>query len=138
MARTFVEAGRRRQFTPTVAHGVGALSFKDGFFGVNQDDAVFNSFSPSGAARDHMHILDGVWDLPYGSHASGIYGHAASLVPAGVKVYAVPINQATSLTLYSNAASLAASAVAIGRVWATAVAGATFIRTVLFGPENQY
>jgi hypothetical protein len=138
MARTFVEAGRRRQFTPSVSHGVGALSWKDGFFGVNQDDAVFNSFSPSAAARDHMHILDGVWDLPYGSHASGIYGFDASIVPAGKKINAVPINQASSLTLYQNTASLAASAVAIGRVWATAVAGATFIRVVLFGPENQY
>jgi hypothetical protein len=85
-----------------------------------------------------MHILDGVWLLPYGTHASGIFGFDASIVPAGVKIYAAPITQATSLTLYRNTASLAASAVAIGRSWATAVAGATFLPVVLFGPENQY
>lgn len=139
MARTFVEAGRRRQWTPTLQHRAGDLSWKDGFFGVNQDDAVFNSFSPSGAARDHMHILDGVWDLPYGSHASNPgAGFDASILPAGRKVYAAPILQASTLTLYQNTASLAASAVAIGRTWATVVAGATFARVALFGPENQY
>lgn len=138
MARTFVEAGRRRQFTPTLDQRAGWLVWKDGFYGVINDDTAYIG-GATAIARDQMHILDGVWDLPYGSHASAPgAGFDASLVPAGAKVYARPIHQASTLQLQQNAASLAASAVAIGRVWATAPAGATFLRVVLFGPENQY
>lgn len=131
MARTFVNAGRRRTFTPTVAHKAGDLGWNGGFYGISQDDAVFGSVAPSAAAREHMLILDGVWDIPYNAFD-------ASLVPAGVKVYAQPIAQATGLVLFHNVASLGASAVAVGRTWATAAAGASLIRVALFGPENQY
>jgi hypothetical protein len=134
MARTFVEPGQRRQFTPTVQNVAGALAWKDGYYGVINDDSAFYGVAPSAAARDTMHILDGVWDLPYASP----YGFDASIVPAGAKVYAVPVHQATSLKLYQNGASLAASAVAVGRTWATVVAGASLARVVLFGPQNQY
>lgn len=126
MAKTFVQAGRRRQFTPTVAYPVDALVFNEGFFGVSQDNAL-----PGATGRAHMIILDGVWDLKNAAHD-------ASIINAGAKVYAVPDPAASSLVLYKNTASLAASAVAIGRVWATAPAGASLLRTVLFGPENQY
>lgn len=126
MAKTFVEAGRRRQFTPTVAYQVGRLAFNGGFYGVSQDTAL-----PGATGRPHVLVLDGVWDL-----ANGRFD--ASLINAGVKVYAVPDAAATSLTLYANTASLAASAVAIGRTWATVAAGASLARVVLFGPENQY
>lgn len=131
MARTFIQAGRRRGFTPTVFHKSGDLAFNGGYYGVNQDDAVFGSVAPSAAAREHMIILDGVWDLPNN-------GFDASLVRAGEKVYAIPVVTATSLQLFHNTASLAASAVAVGRAWATAAAGASLLRTLLFGPENQY
>lgn len=130
MAKTFVEAGRRRQFTPTLIHKAGDLAYNGGFYGVSQDDVAFNTIAPT-VARDHVILLDGVWDLPANSFD-------ASLVPAGAKIYAQPTVSATSLVLFKNAASLGASAVAIGRVWATAAAGASLIRTALFGPENQY
>lgn len=130
MARTFVEAGRRRQFTPTVTHKKGDLAYNGGFFGVSQDDAVFQTVAPSAAARDHMLILDGVWDLPNNAFD-------ASLVNSGVKVYADPTVRATSLLLYHNAASLSAAAVVIGRTWATAAAGATLVRVALF-EDNAY
>lgn len=131
MAKTYVEAGRRKQFTPTLAHKAGDLGYIDGFFGVSQDDAVFQSVAPSAAARDHVLILDGVWKLPANKFD-------ASAVAAGVKVYADPTTRATSLLLYSNSASLSANAKAIGRTWATALAGASQIQVALFGPENQY
>lgn len=131
MARTFINAGRRRTFTPTVAHKAGDIGFNGGFYGISQDDAVFGSVAPSAAAREHMLILDGVWDVPYNAFD-------ASLVPAGAKIYAAPVVSATGLVLHHNPASLAASAVGIGRAWATAAAGASLIRLALFGPENQY
>lgn len=130
MARTFVQAGRRRQFTPTLAHKAGDLMYNGGYYGVNQDDVALNTVAPT-IARDHMIILDGVWDLPKN-------GFDASLINAGAKIYAQPTVSATTLVLFQNAASLGAGAVAIGRSWATAAAGASLIRTLLFGPENQY
>jgi len=130
MARTFVNAGRRRQWTPTLGHMAGDLVYKDGYYGVVQDDAAFSS-APTAADRPVVQILDGVWDLK-----GNLFD--ASLIYAGKKIYSVPITQATTLQLFHNTASLAASAVAIGRTWATAVAGATQVRVVLFGPENQY
>jgi predicted RecA/RadA family phage recombinase len=131
MAKTYVEAGRRKQFTPTLLHRAGDLGYIDGFFGVSQDDAVFQSVNPSAAARDHVLILDGVWKLPANKFD-------ASIAAAGVKVYADPTVRATSLLLYVNAASLSGTAKAIGRTWATAAAGASQLVVVLFGPENQY
>jgi predicted RecA/RadA family phage recombinase len=132
MAKTFVNAGRRRQFTPTLAHRVGDLVYKDGFFGVAQDDVAFSS-SPTAVDRPFVHILDGVWDVPANRFD-------ASLWNAGLKVYAQPTNGATSVLLYANAASLPASpaAVPVGRLWATAPAGASQVRLSLFGPENQW
>jgi len=130
MARTFVGAGRRRQFPLIVGFKAEHLIFREGFYGVSNDDAAWSS-APTAADRPGIMILDGVWDLPNN-------GFDASLINAGAKVYAVPTVGATTLILYKNPASLAASAVAIGRAWATAAAGASYIRTVLFGPENQY
>jgi len=131
MARTFVQAGTRKQFTPTVAHKAGDLAYVDGFYGVSQDDAVFDSFAPSAAARDHVILLEGVWDLPGNKFD-------ASLIPAGAKIYAQPTLSATSLRLFQNTASLGPSAVAIGRTWATVAAGASYVRTLLFGGQNPY
>lgn len=131
MARTFVQPGDRRQFTPVVAHRAGDLGFNGGYYGVSQDDAVFVPSGGTVAARDHMIILNGVWDLPNN-------GFDASLVFAGEKIYASPTVSATTLRLMHNAASLQPSAVAIGRAWATAAAGATLLRVALFGHENQY
>lgn len=130
MARTFVQPGRRLQFTPTLLHRAGHLAFYQGFYGVSQDDAVFTPSGGTVAARDHMLILDGVWDLPRN-------GFDASAWPMGRKVYANPTHSATTLLLYQNTASLGASSVAIGRIWATSAAGASLARVVLFGPENQ-
>ncbi len=133
MAKTFVQAGRRRQFVPTLSHKAGDLVYKEGFFGVAQDDAAFPSGSGAAASvadRPFVHILDGVWNLKANQFD-------ASLVNAGAKIYAFPTYGATTLLIYKNAASLPASAVAIGRMWATAAAGASLLQAVLFGPENQ-
>jgi predicted RecA/RadA family phage recombinase len=126
MARTFVQAGRRRDFTPTVAYPKEYLIFNGGFYGVSQDNALIGA-----TGRLHMIILDGVWDLPNAQFD-------ASIALPGAKIYAVPDAAASGLTLYKNTASLAASAVAIGELWATAAVSASLARVVLFGPENQY
>lgn len=138
MARTFVNAGTRRQFTPLLSHKAGDLVYKDGFFGVAQDDAAFPSGSGAAASvadRPFMHILDGVWDLPANRFD-------ASLWNAGDKVFAQATYGATSLLMYHNQASLIAGfatlAPAIGRLWATAAAGASLVRVALFGPQNAY
>jgi predicted RecA/RadA family phage recombinase len=123
MARTFVNAGRRRQYTATVVNRAGDLTFRDGFYGVQQDDSV--------VGRLTMHILEGVWDLPNVNNA------AAISFAAGQKVYAAPTISATSLALWPFI-SLPASGVAIGRTWATYASGASYARVALFGPENQY
>jgi len=128
MANTFVGAGRRRSFTPTLTHKAGDLVYKEGFFGVSNDDAAFNT-SPSEAARPFVQILDGVWDL------KANLAFATAIVP-GIRLYGDPTYSATTVKLYPEA-SAAAGAKLVGRVWATAVAGASLVRTVLFGPENQ-
>lgn len=133
MARTFVNAGRRRQFTPLLSHKSGDLVYKDGFYGVMQDDAAFPSGTGAAASvadRPVVQILDGVWDLKANAFD-------ASAIGPGVKVYAQPTYSATTLLLYKNVASLGASVVAIGRTWATALAGASLIRVGLFA-ENDY
>ena len=134
MAKTFVHAGRRRSFVPTFAHKAGDLVFKDGFYGVLQDDAAWPSGTGAAASipdRPVVQILDGVWDLK-----NNVFD--ASLINAGAKIYAYPTYGATTLLIFKNAASLPANAVAIGRAWATAAAGASpYLRAVLFGPENQ-
>lgn len=135
MAKTFIEAGRRRQFTPTLLHRAGDLVFNGGFFGVTQDDAAFPSGTGAAASvadRPLVIVLDGVWDLK-----NNVFD--GSPINAGAKIYAAPTYGATSLQLFKNPASLGASAVAIGRMWATALAGASpYLRVALFGPENQY
>ena len=128
MAKTFVNAGRRRQWTPTLAHKAGDLVYKDGFFGVAQDDVAFSS-SPTAVDRPFMHILDGVWDLPNVFQGANIVG--------GARIFAAPTQQATSLLLYPGN-SIPSGAVAIGRLWATYVNGASYARVALFGPENQH
>jgi hypothetical protein len=128
MARTFIGAGRRRSFTPTVGHKAGDLTYREGFFGVSNDDAAFSS-APTAADRPFVQILDGIWDLPNVMQGANIV--------AGARVYAAPSITATSLTLFPGA-SIPAGAVAIGRLWATYVNGATYARVVLFGPENQH
>lgn len=133
MARTFVHAGRRRQFNPTLSHKAGDLVYREGFYGVMQDDAAFPSGTGAAASvadRPVVQILDGVWDLKKN-------GFDASAWNTGVKVYAQPTYSATTLVLNGNGASLGAGAVAIGRVWATSPAGASLVRTQLW-PENQY
>jgi len=128
MARTFIEAGRRRQFTPTLSHHAGDLVYKDGFFGVSNDDAAFNTGSATAAARPFVQILDGVWDLPAN------LAFATNIV-AGDKVYGDPTYSATSVKLYPSA-SAAAGAKLVGRAWAT-VAGAASLARILLFADNQ-
>lgn len=129
MARTFIGAGRRRSFTPTVRNMAGDLIYKEGFYGVSQDDAVFTPSGGTIAARPLVQILDGVWDLPAN------LGFATAINP-GIRLYGDPTYSATSVKLWPEA-SAGTGAKLVGRVWATAVSGATLVRTVLFGPENQ-
>lgn len=129
MARTFIGAGRRRSFTPTLRHLAGDLVYKEGFFGVSWDDAVFTPSGGTIAARPFVQILDGEWDLP----ANLAF---ATAINPGNRLYGDPTYSATSVKLYPEA-SAAAGAKLVGRVWATAVSGASLVRAVLFGPENQ-
>jgi len=124
MARTFVNAGRRRQFTSAALHKAGDLVYTDGFFGVVQDDVKT-------VGDQTMHILDGVWDLPFVNNA------AAISIAAGAKVWAAPSVIATSLTLYPGI-SVPSGAAAVGRLWSTYASGASYARVALFGAENQY
>lgn len=124
MARTFVQAGRRRDFIPTLDHKAGDLVYAEGFYGIAQDDAVATGAHPLSL------ILDGVWDLKPNFFD-------ASLVVSGAPIYAQPINQATTLRLFHNTASLGASAAVVGRAWATAPAGATYLRVQLFNPNQS-
>jgi predicted RecA/RadA family phage recombinase len=128
MARTFIGAGRRRSWVPTLGHKAGDLVYHQGFFGVSNDDAAFSS-SPTAADRPFVQILDGVWDLPRVFQGANIV--------SGARVYAYPTHDATSLILYPGA-SLPAGAVPIGRLMATYTNGASYARVVLFGPENQH
>ena len=123
MARTFINAGRRRQYTATVVNKAGDLVYKEGFFGVQQDDSIVGLLT--------MHILEGVWDLPNVNNA------AAISIAAGAKVWAAPSVVATSLTLYPGI-SVPSGGAAIGRLWSTYASGASYARVALFGPENQY
>jgi hypothetical protein len=132
MAKTFVNAGRRRQWVPTLMHRAGDFVYRDGFYGVVQDDSAFPSGTGAQASvadRPQMHILEGVWDLKYNAFD-------ASLVVAGQKIWADPTYSATTLKLYHNSASLGASSAQVGRVWATAVAGASLLRVLLFDDQN--
>lgn len=128
MARTYVGAGRRRSWTPTLGHKAGDLVYRNGFFGVSNDDAAFSS-APTAADRPFVTILDGVWDLPNVFQGANIVD--------GARVFAAPSLFASSLTLYPGN-SIPSGAVAIGRLVATYVNGASYARVVLFGPENQH
>lgn len=128
MARTYIGAGRRRSWTPTLWHRAGDLVYHQGFFGVGNDDAAFST-SPTVADRPFVQILDGVWDLPQVFQGANI--------AAGKLVFAAPSHTATSLTLYPGI-SVPSGAVAVGRLIATYVNGASYARVVLFGPENQH
>lgn len=121
MARSFVQAGRRRQFTAHALHKAGDLVYADGFFGVMQDDVRT-------VGDQAMHILDGVWDLALPFRGDDIN--------PGVIVYAAK-TPSIALTPYP-AGSAPSGGFAIGRSWATYVDSASGpLRTVLFGPENQ-
>lgn len=128
MARTYIGAGRRRSWVPTLPHKAGDLVYHQGFWGVSNDDAAFSS-APTVADRPFVQILDGVWDLPQVMQGANIV--------AGARIYASASYAATSLTLFP-AASLPAGAQPIGRLMATYVNGASYARVVLFGPENQH
>jgi len=128
MARTFIGAGRRRSWVPTLYHRAGDLVYHQGFFGVSNDDAAISS-NPTTFDRPFVQILDGVWDLPQVFQGANI--------PAGKLVFAAPSLTATSLTLFPGI-SVPSGAVAIGRLMATYVNGASYARVVLFGPENQH
>lgn len=128
MARTYIGAGRRRSWTPTLGHKAGDLVYHNGFFGVSNDDAAFSS-NPTAASRPFVQILDGVWDLPQVFQGANI--------GQGKLIFAAPSHTATSLTLYPGI-SIPSGAVAVGRLMATYVNGASYARVVLFGPENQH
>jgi len=121
MSRTFVHAGRRRTFTPTVINAAGDLVYQNGFFGVVQDTTRVGALAAM--------VLEGVHEL------KNVYG--SNLNP-GVKVSAAPSVFASSLLIYPPA-SLPAGAVAIGRVWATSPASSASatLKVQLFNP-NQY
>lgn len=123
MARTFVQAGRRRDFTPTLAHKAGDLVFAEGFIGVVQDDAVIADTSD--VARPLPVILEGVWDLK-----SAQFLDTAVAQPAGRTIFANPTHQATSLSLFP-AGSVPSGAIAVGKLWATYAAGASYLRVAL-------
>jgi len=128
MARTFVGAGRRRQFFPTLMHRAGDLVYHQGYFGVSNDDSAI-AINPTSVDRPFVQILDGVWDLPQVFQGANIVN--------GARIFAAPTHIATSLTLYPGN-SIPSGAVAVGRLMATYVNGATYARVVLFGPENQH
>jgi len=128
MARTYIGAGRRRSWTPTLGHHAGDLVYHQGYWGVSNDDAAFSS-SPTAADRPFVQILDGVWDLPNVFQGANIVN--------GARIFAAPSLTSTSLTLYPGN-SVPSGAVAVGRLMATYVNGATYARVVLFGPENQH
>lgn len=123
MARTFVQAGRRRDFTPTLVHRAGDLVFAEGFFGVVQDDAAVASGSD--VARPLPVIMEGVWDLRANSFLD-----TAVAQPAGRTIFAVPTHIATSVPI-SPYGSQPTGAVAIGALWATYAAGASYLRVRL-------
>jgi predicted RecA/RadA family phage recombinase len=117
MATTFVHAGRRRQVVSAQLHKAGDLVYYDGWFGVVQDDVK--------TVGDVLTIIcEGVWDLRRGA--------IAAVGGQGVRLYAYPTAQATTLQLW---ASFASGALPIGRSWAS-IATAT-IKTQLFNP-NAY
>lgn len=128
MARTFVQGGRRRDFTPTLAHKAGDLVYAEGFFGVAQDDAVIASGSDK--ARPLPLIMEGVWDLP-----SNTFLDVAVAQPAGRTIFAAPTHIATSVAL-TPAGSTPTGAIAIGAVWSTYAANASYIRVRL--NSDQY
>jgi predicted RecA/RadA family phage recombinase len=121
MSRTFVHAGRRRTFTPTVINAAGDLVYQNGFFGVVQDTTR--------VGVPAMMVLEGVHEL------KNVYG--SNLNP-GVKVSAAPSVVATTETIWP-APSVAAGGVAFGRVWATSPASSATatVKVQLFNP-NQY
>jgi len=120
MSRTFVHAGRRRTFTPSVINAAGDLIFQQGFFGVLQDNAVVGRLN-------HM-ILEGVHEL------KNVYG---SNINPGVLVSAAPSVFASTHTIYP-APSVPASGRVIGRVWATSPASSATatIKVQLFNPNQ--
>ena len=122
MSRTFVSAGRRKAFTPTVAYKAGDLAYFQGFFGVIQDDVAAGALGTL--------ILDaGVQEL------KNVFG---SNINPGTKVSAAPSVVATTHTIYPPA-SVPAGGIAIGRVWATSPASSASatIKVLLFHP-NEY
>lgn len=122
MSRTFVSAGRRRSFTPTVAYKAGDLAWFQGFYGIVQDDIAANELG--------VLVLDaGVQEL------KNVFG---SNIAVGVKVYAAPSVIATSLLVYP-APSVPAGGNPIGRVWATSPASSATatIKVAMFHP-NAY
>jgi hypothetical protein len=123
MARTYIGAGRRRSWVPTLAHKAGSLIYHQGFFGVTNDDAAFST-APTVADRPIVQILDGLWDL------SPVFQGAN--IGAGKLIYAAPSLTVLSLTLYPFI-SIPSGAIPIGRLMATYVNGATFARVALFG-----
>lgn len=123
MARTFVQAGRRRDFTPTLANSAGDLVYAEGHFGVIQDDAVLASGSD--VARPLPVIMEGVWDLP-----AYTFLDTAVAQPAGRTIFGTPTYQATSAAL-SPYGSQPSGAIVVGELFATYAAGASYLRVRL-------
>lgn len=110
MSNNFVHAGRRKQVTSVQLHKAGDLVYYDGYFGVVQDDVK--------TVGDQLTIiLEGVWNLKRGAaHVVGT---------PGVRYYAYPTAQATTLQLF---ASFASGAYPIGRSWVTTATGTAKIQ----------
>jgi predicted RecA/RadA family phage recombinase len=122
MSRTFIAAGRRRAFTPSVAHKAGELCYDLGYFGVVQDDVAASALGTL--------VLDaGVQEL------KNVFG--SNLNP-GVSIYAAPSVIATSLLLYPLG-STPSGAVAVGRVWATSPASSATatLKVLLYHPNTH-
>lgn len=118
MATTFVHAGRRKQVVSAQLHKSGDFVYYDGFFGVVQDDVK--------TVGDLLTIiLEGVWELKRG--AAHVVGNP------GVRFYAYPTTQATTLQLW---ASFASGALPIGRSWVTTATGTAKIQ--LANPNAYY
>lgn len=117
MATSFVHAGRRKQVVSAQLHKAGDTVYYDGYFGVVQDDVK--------TVGDVLTIiLEGVWELKRGGiHVVG---------NPGVRYFAYPTTQATTLQLF---ASWASGSLPVGRSWVTT---ATTTAKIQLANPNPY
>jgi len=116
VSTNFIQAGRRYQFTSTVLHHAGDLVYKDGYFGVIQDDVHT-------VGDKVMMILEGVWLL------RNPLGTAAGMAP-GDLVYANAVHYATTLQVQAAASQGASGPLNFGKVWASGNASLVAVKLI--------